>query len=222
MRIAEIERNTSETKIKLSVNLDGTGKYNIKTGSGFFDHMLNAFSKHSLIDLDIVCEGDTWIDPHHTVEDVSIALGLAIKQALGDKKGIRRYADAKAPLDESLTSAVVDVSGRPYFVWTLPSDPKFDAFDFASIPIGETREGSSFKISQENSSNSGSFTGSLLKHTLESLVTSAGFTAHIEVVRGGDLHHICEASYKSLALAVRAAIEDDPRRNDVPSTKGSL
>ena len=197
-RIASIKRSTSESTIELNLNLDGTGKSNISTTVPFFDHLLTAFSKHSLIDLDIKATGDTHIDVHHTVEDTAIVLGLAIKQALGDKVGIGRYGDATVPLDEALVRAVVDVSGRPYLVHT--GEPA--GFEYHLI--------------------GGHFTGSLVRHAFEAITLNAGITVHINVLDGRDAHHIAETEFKAFARALRKAVEPDARVVGVPSTKGAL
>jgi imidazoleglycerol-phosphate dehydratase len=197
-RTASLSRKTSESAIELTLNLDGTGKSNISTSVPFFDHLLTAFSKHSLIDLDIKATGDTHIDVHHTVEDTSIVLGQAIKQALGDKAGIGRYGDATVPLDEALVRAVVDVSGRPYLVHT--GEPA--GFEFHLI--------------------GGHFTGSLVRHVFEAITLNAGITVHITVLDGRDPHHIAETEFKAFARAMRKAVEPDGRVDGVPSTKGAL
>lgn len=197
-RIASIERQTSESSIKLSLNLDGTGKSNISTTVPFFDHLLTALSKHSLIDLEVAASGDTHIDVHHTVEDTAISFGLALKQALGNKTGIGRYGDATVPLDDALARAVVDVSGRPYLVHS--GEPT--GFEFHLI--------------------GGHFTGSLLRHVFESIAYNAGLTLHITLLAGRDPHHIAETEIKAFARALRKAIEVDPRVDGVPSTKGAL
>lgn len=197
-RSASVKRSTSESSIELSLNLDGTGKSNIDTGVGFFDHLLTAFSKHSLIDLDIKATGDLHIDVHHTVEDTAIVLGQAIKQALGDKSGISRYGDATVPLDEALVRAVVDLSGRPYLVHT--GEPA--GFEFHLI--------------------AGHFTGSLVRHVFEAITLNAGITVHVNVLAGRDPHHIAETEFKAFARAMRKAVEADARVSGVPSTKGAL
>ena len=197
-RTASLSRKTSESAIELTLNLDGTGKSNISTSVPFFDHLLTAFAKHSLIDLDIKATGDTHIDVHHTVEDTSIVLGQAIKQALGDKAGIGRYGDATVPLDEALVRAVVDVSGRPYLVHT--GEPA--GFEFHLI--------------------GGHFTGSLVRHVFEAITLNAGITVHITVLDGRDPHHIAETEFKAFARAMRKAVEPDGRVDGVPSTKGAL
>jgi imidazoleglycerol-phosphate dehydratase len=197
-RTASLSRKTSESAIELTLNLDGTGKSNISTTVPFFDHLLTAFSKHSLIDLDIKATGDTHIDVHHTVEDTAIVLGQAIKQALGDKAGIGRYGDATVPLDEALVRAVVDVSGRPYLVHT--GEPA--GFEYHLI--------------------GGHFTGSLVRHVFEAITLNAGITVHINVLDGRDAHHIAETEFKAFARALRKAVEPDARVVGVPSTKGAL
>ena len=197
-RIAKLSRATSESKIELELNLDGSGQSEIETGVPFFDHMLTAFSKHSLIDLKVQSVGDIEIDVHHTVEDTAIVLGQAIKQALGDKAGIARYGDATVPLDEALARAVVDVSGRPFLVHT--GEPQ--GFEFHLI--------------------GGHFTGSMVRHVFEAIAYNAGLTLHMTVLAGRDAHHIAEAQFKALARAMRKAVELDARVSGVPSTKGSL
>ena len=197
-RTASITRETSESSIELSINLDGTGVSDIHTSVPFYDHMLTAFSKHSLIDLTVTATGDTDIDVHHTVEDIGITLGLAIKQALGDKAGISRYGDALVPLDEALAQAVVDISGRPYLV-------------HSGEPAG-----------YEHHLIGGHFTGSLVRHTFEAIAFNAGLTVHITVLAGRDPHHIAEAEYKAFARAFRQAKSFDPLVEGVPSTKGAL
>ena len=197
-RSASIKRSTSESTIELSLNLDGTGKSNIDTGVGFFDHLLTAFSKHSLIDLDVKATGDLHIDVHHTVEDTAIVIGQALKQALGDKAGISRYGDATVPLDEALVRAVVDLSGRPYLVHE--GEPV--GFEFHLI--------------------AGHFTGSLIRHVFEAITLNAGITVHINVLAGRDPHHIAETEFKAFARAMRKAVEADSRVVGIPSTKGAL
>lgn len=197
-RIAKISRETSESKIELELNLDGSGQSEIETGVPFFDHMLTAFSKHSLIDLKVRSVGDVEIDVHHTVEDTAIVLGQAIKQALGDKAGIGRYGDATVPLDEALARAVVDVSGRPFLVHG--GEPQ--GFEYHLI--------------------GGHFTGSMVRHVFEAIAFNAGLTLHVTVLAGRDAHHIAEAQFKALARAMRKAVEFDARVSGVPSTKGSL
>jgi imidazoleglycerol-phosphate dehydratase len=180
------------------VNLDGTGSSNISTTVPFFDHMLTALSKHSLMDLDIASTGDTDIDVHHTVEDTAIVLGQAIREALGDKAGIGRYGDALVPLDDALARAVVDVSGRPYLVHS--GEP--EGFEYHAI--------------------GGHFTGSLVRHVFEALTMHAHLTVHITVLDGRDPHHIAEAEFKAFARALRTAIAKDDRVHGIPSTKGAL
>jgi imidazoleglycerol-phosphate dehydratase len=197
-RIAQLERKTSESSISLSVNLDGTGSSDISTSVPFFDHLLTAFSKHSLIDLVVRSTGDTHIDIHHTVEDTAIVLGSAIKQALGDKAGIARFGDATVPLDEALARAVVDISGRPFLV----HDGEPAGFEFHLI--------------------GGHFTGSMIRHVLEAIAMHAGITMHVNVLAGRDPHHIAEAQFKALARAMRLAIAKDSRVEGIPSTKGAL
>ncbi len=197
-RTASISRSTSESSIELSLDLDGTGSSDISTSVPFFDHMLTAFSKHSLIDLRVRATGDTDIDVHHTVEDTGIVLGQALRQALGDRAGIGRYGDALVPLDEALAQAVVDVSGRPYLVHS--GEPE----GFAFHRIG------------------GHFTGSMVRHVFEAITFNAGITVHVRVLEGRDPHHIAEAEFKALARAMRRAVELDPRVDGIPSTKGKL
>lgn len=197
-RIAVIKRATSESQIELELDLDGTGKSEISTGVPFYDHMLTALSKHSLIDLKVKATGDIEIDAHHSVEDVAIVFGQALKQALGDKAGIGRYGDATVPLDEALARAVVDVSGRPFLVHS--GEPA--GFEFHLI--------------------GGHFTGSLVRHVFEAIAFNAGLTMHVTVLGGRDPHHIAEAEFKAFARALRKAIEPDSRVSGIPSTKGSL
>ncbi|MDO5729036.1 MAG: imidazoleglycerol-phosphate dehydratase HisB [Actinomycetaceae bacterium] len=197
-RKATISRATSESTIHVELNLDGTGQTDIDTGVPFYDHMLTALGKHSLIDLRIRAKGDIEVDVHHTVEDTAICIGQALKEALGDKKGIRRYGDATVPLDEALARAVVDVAGRPYIV-------------HSGEPEG-----------QEYHLIGGHFTGSMTRHVFESLTYNSGICLHVDVIRGRDPHHIVEAQFKALARALRAAVEKDPRHDEIPSTKGAL
>ena len=198
MRQAQLERSTSESSVSVALDLDGTGKSDISTTVPFFDHMLTALAKHSLIDLDVSSSGDTHIDVHHTVEDTSIVIGQAIAEALGDKAGIRRYGAAFVPLDESLARCVIDISGRPYFV-------------HAGEPDG-----------QQYHLIGGHFTGSMTSHALESIAFHAGLTVHLDLIRGRDPHHIVEAQFKAFARALREAVEPDGRTTAVPSTKGVL
>jgi len=196
-RSATKTRSTSESNVRVSLNLDGTGHSSISTTVPFYDHMLTALSKHSLIDLEIEASGDTDIDVHHTVEDTAIVLGQALLEALGDKKGIGRY-DALVPLDDALARAVVDVSGRPYLVHT--GEP--EGFQYHAI--------------------GGHFTGSLVRHVFEAITMHAYLTVHITVLDGRDPHHIAEAEFKAFARALRQAIARDERVTGVPSTKGAL
>ena len=197
-RVAHLTRETSESSIDLSLNLDGTGVSQIATSVPFYDHLLTAFAKHSLIDLTVTAHGDTHIDVHHTVEDVGIVLGQAIKQALGDKSGISRYGDALVPLDEALVQAVVDISGRPYLVHG--GEP--DGFEFHLI--------------------GGHFTGSMVRHVFEAITLHAALTVHVTVLGGRDPHHIAEAEFKAFARAFRQAKALDPLVHGIPSTKGAL
>ncbi|WP_309617347.1 imidazoleglycerol-phosphate dehydratase HisB [Salinibacterium sp.] len=197
-RTASLSRSTSESSIELSIDLDGTGTSSIASSVPFFDHLLTALSKHSLIDLDVTATGDTHIDVHHTVEDIGITLGSALRQALGDKSGISRFGDALVPLDEALVQAVVDVSGRPYLV-------------HSGEPVGF-----------EHHLIGGHFTGSMVRHVFEAIAFNAGLTVHITVLAGRDPHHIAEAEFKAFARALRVAIEPDSRVSGIPSTKGAL
>lgn len=193
-RTASIKRETSETRIELSINLDGTGRAEVRSGVGFFDHMLELLAKHSLIDLTVKAEGDLHVDPHHTVEDVGICLGKALAQALGDKAGIRRYGSATVPMDEALATAVVDLSGRPYCVWQ------------AAIP-GEVL---------------GAFNAPLAEEFWRAVSTHGAFNLHVLCGYGQNTHHIVEAIFKAAARALRQASEADPRVAGIPSTKGVL
>jgi imidazoleglycerol-phosphate dehydratase len=197
-RVAHLTRETSESSIDLSLDLDGNGSSDIQTSVPFFDHLLTAFSKHSLIDLVVRASGDTHIDAHHTVEDIGIVLGKAIREALGDKAGIARFGDALVPLDEALVQAVVDISGRPYLVHT-------------GEPVGF-----------EHHLIGGHFTGSMVRHVFEAITFNAGLTVHITVMGGRDPHHIAEAEFKAFARALRRAVEPDARVSGIPSTKGAL
>lgn len=198
MRTAKVTRKTSESSIELELELDGAGYSEIETGVPFFNHMLTALSKHSLIDLRVKATGDVDIDIHHTVEDTAIVLGQALKQALGDKAGIGRYGDATVPLDEALARAVIDISGRPFLVHT--GEPA--GFEFHLI--------------------GGHFTGSMVRHVFEAICFNAGLTAHVTVISGRDPHHIAEAQFKAFARALRKAVEPDARVSGIPSTKGAL
>lgn len=197
-RTARLERATSESSVLVEINLDGTGVSNIDTSVPFYDHMLTALSKHSLIDMTIKATGDTHIDAHHTVEDVAISFGEVLRVALGDKAGIARFGEATIPLDEALANAVVDVSGRPYLV-------------HSGEPAG-----------QEYHLIGGHFTGSLTRHVFEAITLHAQICLHMTVIAGRDPHHIVEAQFKAFARALRAAIESDPRVTGIPSTKGLL
>ncbi|WP_309066968.1 imidazoleglycerol-phosphate dehydratase HisB [Microbacterium sp.] len=197
-RTARRTRSTSESTVEVELDLDGTGRSSIDTSVPFFDHMLTAFAKHSLTDLTVKATGDTHIDAHHTVEDVSIVLGQAIREALGDKAGISRYGDALVPLDEALAQAVVDISGRPFLVHE--GEPA--GFEFHLI--------------------GGHFTGSLVRHVFEAITFNAGLTVHVRVVGGRDPHHIAEAEFKAFARAFRQAKTLDPLVDGIPSTKGAL
>jgi len=200
-RTARLERTTKESSIAVEVDLDGTGRADVSTGVGFYDHMLDALARHSLVDLTVRAEGDVHIDGHHTVEDTAIVIGEALREALGDKRGIRRYGDALVPLDEALAQAVVDVSGRPYFVHSGEPDAQVYALIGGSgVP----------------------YAGSLTAHVLESVAHHAGLTMHVRLLGGRDPHHIVEAQFKAVARALRDAIALDPRETGVPSTKGSL
>jgi imidazoleglycerol-phosphate dehydratase len=195
MRKAEISRKTTETSIKVAVNLDGTGQYDVKTGVGFFDHMMEQLARHSLVDIVISAKGDLHIDDHHTVEDAGIALGQAVSQALGDRKGIRRYGSCDLPMDEALSRCALDISGRPFLIFNV-------AFPTQKI---------------------GSFDTELVREWFQAFAMNAGITLHIENVYGANSHHIAESCFKALARALRDALEIDPRqKNVIPSTKGTL
>jgi len=197
-RTATRRRETSESSVEVTLDLDGSGTASIITGIGFYDHMLTSLARHALIDLSIAATGDTHIDAHHTVEDVAIVLGEALAAALGDKRGIARFGDAIVPLDEALVQAVVDVAGRPYCVHT--GEPAGQEY----VVIG------------------GNYVGSLTRHVFETLAFRAGIALHVRVLAGRDPHHIVEAQFKAVARALRAAVENDPRVGGIPSTKGSL
>jgi len=197
-RTAHLRRETSESSIDLTLDLDGTGVSDIQTSVPFYDHLLTAFAKHSLTDLTVRAKGDIEIDVHHTVEDTGIVLGQAIRQALGDKTGISRFGDALVPLDEALVQAVVDISGRPYLVHT--GEPA--GFEFHLI--------------------GGHFTGAMVRHVFEAITFNAGLTVHVTVLGGRDPHHIAEAEFKAFARAFRQAKALDPLVSGVPSTKGAL
>ena len=192
-RTATIERSTRETSVEVTLDLDGSGEARVNTGVGFFDHLLTSLAHHSLIDLVVSVEGDLHVDDHHTVEDAALVIGEALAQALGDRAGIVRFADARVPMDEAVAEAVLDVSGRPYAVIDLP---------FTTERIGN--------LTTQN-----------IPHALEAFTRTAGLTLHLSA-RGANDHHIAEAAFKALARALRAAVEVDPSRNGVPSTKGTL
>lgn len=197
-RTATVTRTTSESSVELSLDLDGTGAADVSTGVRFYDHMLISLAKHSLIDLTIKATGDTDVDAHHTVEDVAIVLGDALREALGDKSGISRFGDATVPLDEALVHAVVDVAGRPYCVHT--GEPPGQEY----VLIG------------------GDYVGSLTRHVLETLAHHAAIALHVRVLSGRDPHHVVEAQFKAVARALRAAVALDPRVHGIPSAKGAL
>ena len=194
-RRATVRRETKETQIRATVDLDGTGQAQIATGVGFLDHMLDQLARHGLLDLVIEADGDRHIDDHHTVEDTGITLGQAVARALGDRRGIRRYGEALAPMDEALTRAAVDISGRPFLVWRVA---------FAREKIG-------------------TFDTDLVREWMQAFAMNAGLTLHVETFYGDNAHHIAESAFKALARALRAATEADPRRaGAIPSTKGTL
>jgi imidazoleglycerol-phosphate dehydratase len=195
MRQGTITRKTKETAIEVSVNLDGRGAAHIATGVGFFDHMLEQLARHSLIDIDIAAKGDIHIDFHHTVEDTGIALGQALRQALGDMRGIMRFADVTLPMDDTLTRVAIDISGRPFLVFRT---------EFPRPKIGE-------------------FDTELVREFFQALATHLGMNLHVETLYGDNSHHIAESAFKALARALRSAVAVDPRQeNEVPSTKGTL
>jgi len=200
-RRARIERETKESKVLVELDLDGTGRADVATGVGFYDHMLDSFARHSLVDLTVQTDGDTHIDAHHSVEDTAIVLGDALREALGDKRGIRRFGDALVPLDEALVQCAVDVSGRPYCVHT--GEPDAQAF----VQIGGT---------------GAPYVGSLTRHVFETLAFHAQIALHVRVLSSRDPHHLVEAQFKAFARALRDAVAIDPRETGVPSTKGSL
>ncbi|CAB4687577.1 MAG: imidazoleglycerol-phosphate dehydratase HisB [Actinobacteria bacterium] len=200
-RTARIERQTSESKVLVEVDLDGSGRHDISTGVGFYDHMLTAFARHSLVDLTVQVEGDVHIDAHHTVEDAAIALGQALRAALGDKIGIRRFGDATVPLDEALVQAVVDVSGRPYCVHT--GEPAGQEY----VVLGGSGVG---------------YLGSLTRHVFETIAFHGHLALHVRVLSGREPHHIVETQFKAFARAFRDAVAIDPRESGIPSTKGAL
>jgi imidazoleglycerol-phosphate dehydratase len=194
MRSAEVQRNTLETQVRVKVDLDGSGQSSLATGIGFFDHMLDQIARHGLIDLEVTAKGDLHIDAHHTVEDVGITLGQALAQAVGDKKGVRRYGHAYVPLDEALSRVVIDLSGRPGLVFAVP---------FARASVGD-------------------FDVDLVREFFQGLVNHAGMTLHIDAIRGDNAHHQAETVFKAFGRALRMAVESDPRASGIPSTKGSL
>ncbi len=195
MRTAKITRKTAETDITVEINLDGSGKYDNQTGVGFFDHMLDQLSRHSLVDMTVRAKGDLHIDDHHTVEDVGIALGQALSAAVGDKKGIRRYGECHLPMDDAQVRAALDLSARPYLVWNV------------EMPTAKI----------------GTFDTELVREFFQALATHGGITLHIDQLHGFNSHHIAEAAFKAVARALRIALETDPRKSDaIPSTKGTL
>jgi imidazoleglycerol-phosphate dehydratase len=201
MRAVRLERATKESKVVVELNLDGSGRTDVSTGVGFYDHMLASFGRHALFDLSVQTEGDTHIDAHHTVEDTAIVLGDALREALGDKTGIRRFGDALIPLDEALVQCAVDVSGRPYCLHT--GEPGGQEY----VQLG----GSGV-----------SYLGSLTRHVFETLAHHAQIALHVRVLSGREPHHIVEAQFKAVARALRDAVAFDPRETGVPSTKGTL
>jgi len=214
-RTASLERATSESSVRLSLDLDGTGTSTISTGVGFFDHMLTALARHSLIDLEVEATGDLHIDAHHTVEDTAIVLGQALRTALGDKRGIRRFGDAMVPLDEALASAVVDVSGRPYCVHSGEPESQVTArIGGGTVPQGAGVAGDE-RVSVP-------YTGSLTRHVMETLAFHGHLCLHLTLLAGRDPHHIVECQFKAVARALRDAVAFDPRVVGVPSTKGAL
>ncbi len=212
MRIATVNRKTAETDIALTLNLDGEGKSQINSGCGFLDHMLTLFAKHGGFDLNLTCVGDTYVDDHHTVEDIGIALGTAFSQALGDKKGIVRYGSCVLPMDESLVLSAVDLSGRDFLGYALPIPDE-------KVTI---EEGLSFDLPTPTK-QVGSFDTELVQEFFWGFVRNAGATLHVRLITGGNSHHIIEGAYKSVARSLRDAVAIDPRFADViPSTKGVL
>jgi imidazoleglycerol-phosphate dehydratase len=195
MRSAEISRNTAETQITVTVNLDGTGAYDNRTGVGFFDHMLDQLARHSMIDMTVRAKGDLHIDDHHTVEDTGIALGQALREALGDKRGIRRYGSCLLPMDDAQVRCALDLSARPFLIWNVPMPaPKIGSFDTE-----------------------------LVREFFQAFATHGGITLHVDALHGFNAHHVAEATFKSVARALREAVEPDPRAGGaLPSTKGAL
>ncbi len=202
-RTARVERETAESKVLVELDLDGTGLTQIETGVAFYDHMLDALGRHGLLDLTVQAQGDLHVDAHHTVEDVAIVLGQALREALGDKRGIRRFADATVPLDEALAQCVVDVSGRPYCVHT-------------GEPAGQEH------VLIGGGGSGAPYTGSLTRHVFETLAAHGHLGLHVRVLAGRDPHHVVEAQFKAFARALRDAVSFDPRERGVPSTKGAL
>lgn len=195
MRIAQVSRKTAETDISVEINLDGTGQYDNQTGVGFFDHMLDQLARHALIDMKVRATGDLHIDDHHTVEDTGIALGQALSEALGDKRGIVRYGACLLPMDDALVRAALDLSARPYLIWNV---------DLPTSKIG-------------------AFDCELVREFFQAFATHGGITLHVDMLHGINSHHIAEAAFKSVARALRDALETDPRKSDaIPSTKGAL
>ncbi len=195
MRTAQITRTTAETDISVEINLDGTGTYDNQTGVGFFDHMLDQLARHALVDMTVRATGDLHIDDHHTVEDTGIALGQALSEALGDKRGIRRYGACLLPMDDALVRAALDLSGRPFLVWNV---------DMPTAKIG-------------------TFDTELVREFFQALSTHGGITLHVDALNGFNSHHIAEAAFKAVARALRDAVETDARKADaIPSTKGAL
>jgi imidazoleglycerol-phosphate dehydratase len=202
-RTARIERTTGESAVLVELDLDGTGTSTVRTGVGFYDHMLTSLARHALLDLTVEARGDVGVDAHHTVEDVAIVLGQALREALGDKRGIARFGDATVPLDECLVQAVVDVSGRPYCVHT--GEPEGQPYALIGGGGGGVP-----------------YAGSLTQHVFETLAHHAGIALHVRVLSGRDPHHLVETQFKAVARALRAAVAPDPRVGGVPSTKGTL
>lgn len=195
MRRATVTRKTAETDIAVTIDLDGTGQYDNRTGIGFFDHMLDQLARHALIDMEIRCKGDLHIDDHHSVEDTGIALGQALTQAMGDKRGIRRYGSCLLPMDDALVRAALDLSGRPFLVWTV------------EMPTAKI----------------GTFDTELVREFFQAFSTHGGITLHVDQIHGINSHHIAEAAFKAVARSLRDALETDPRKSDaIPSTKGTL
>lgn len=201
-RTARVERTTKESSVLVELDLDGTGRTQVSTGVGFYDHMLAQVARHGLLDLAVTTTGDTHVDAHHSVEDTAIALGQALRDALGDKAGITRFGDALVPLDETLVQVAVDLAGRPYCVHT--GEPAGQ--EYALIGVGEGVP----------------FIGSLTRHVLETLAHNAAIAVHVRVLAGRDPHHVVEAQFKALGRALRTAVALDPRESGVPSTKGAL